>query len=765
MALRVIELFAGVGGFHLALEEPTFRTVWSSQWEPGERAQWASKCYQRHFPDTPHSNVDIATVPASEIPEHDLLVGGFPCFAAGTMVLTRRGYAPIETVTIADEVLTHLGRWRRVTAMMRREGAPLRKLLAGGVPGLVTTDEHPFWARERAVEWSTPAGRNVRRFELPAWIAAEKLQPGTHFLSQVLPPEETQDEHPAALWWVIGRYLADGWRTVSNGKGRVVICCAHDEADALAARLEAAGLHASRSAERSVVKFHVTRRWFYDLLEPFGRYAEGKTLPGSALALDAERSRALLEGYLSGDGAVLTVGTRTRSTLQKAGSTSKALALGIALLAQRVHGVVAGVHHIRNARRSVVIEGREVQERPYWQVHIPASNRSAFVEGRYGWKLLRKSEPCGTGTVYNISVAEDESYVADGAVVHNCQDYSVATTKAAGISGKKGVLWWEIDRIVRARKPTYVLLENVDRLLRSPTKQRGRDFGIVLRSLTDAGYRVEWRALNAADHGFPQKRRRVFIFAARADTPWGRFMGDRGASAAYLQRLGFFPRAFPVREETVQQVTDRPADVVLPEKLQAVSDAFEAHFLASGVCVDGAVWTAKPHPESGPVATLGSVLDRDVAEEYCVPEADLPRWKYLKGAKAEERKAATGYNYHYKEGAIPFPDRLDQPARTILTHEGARSPSRFNHIIQDPIDGRFRRLTPEECEKLNGFPAGWTEGMPERRRYFCMGNALVVGLVKRMGETLEATRKDPAKGVRVAMRRREKVEPSGVVGI
>jgi len=328
-----------------------------------------------------------------------------------------------------------------------------------------------------------------------------------------------------------------------------------------------------------------------------------------------------------------------------------------------------------------------------------------------------------------------------------CQDYSVATTKAAGIHGKKGVLWWDIDRIVKDKKPNYVLLENVDRLLRSPTTQRGRDFGIVLKCLHDAGYAIEWRTINAADYGFPQKRRRVFIFAARRGTPWGRFMVKHGASPEYLQRTSFFARSFPVRQEPVIDTSDREPDQVLPDDLQQVSDSFEFHFLGSGLSAKAQIWTYKPHPQGAAVVTLGSVLDERVPEDYFIPQRDLPRWRYLKGAKAEDRVADNGHRYRYSEGAIPFPDRLDQPSRTILTHEGARSPSRFNHIILDPHTERFRRLTPEETEKLNGFPAGWTKGMPERKRYFCMGNALVVGLVRRMGETLASTLADPALGV------------------
>ena len=101
-----------------------------------------------------------------------------------------------------------------------------------------------------------------------------------------------------------------------------------------------------------------------------------------------------------------------------------------------------------------------------------------------------------------------------------CQDYSVASTlkNSHGLVGKKGVLWWEIHRIIRDKKenaPKYLLLENVDRLLKSPASQRGRDFAIILSSLNELGYAVEWRVINASEYGMPQRRRRIFIFATK----------------------------------------------------------------------------------------------------------------------------------------------------------------------------------------------------------------------------------------------------------
>jgi DNA (cytosine-5)-methyltransferase 1 len=154
------------------------------------------------------------------------------------------------------------------------------------------------------------------------------------------------------------------------------------------------------------------------------------------------------------------------------------------------------------------------------------------------------------------------------------------------------------------------------------------------------------------------------------------------------------------------------------------------------------VWTAEVTPDwTGPRLTLADIIEpvADVPDAYYVPTAQLPAWRYLKGAKREQRThRASGAAYEYVEGSIPFPDPLDRPSRTILTAEGGATPSRFKHLIQVP-DGRFRRLTPRELERINGFPDDWTAtGMPEGRRAFVMGNALVVGIVERIGRELMA---------------------------
>jgi DNA (cytosine-5)-methyltransferase 1 len=317
-----------------------------------------------------------------------------------------------------------------------------------------------------------------------------------------------------------------------------------------------------------------------------------------------------------------------------------------------------------------------------------------------------------------------------------CNDYSVAKPRnqSRGIEGKKGVLWWEIHRLLMLKRPPYLFLENVDRLLKSPSRQRGRDFGVMLATLSDLGYEVEWRVVNAADYGFPQKRRRVFLV--------GRLTGERPRDPKVVIQGGVLGRALPIRSGSAIRpeghftISGHPAEV--SEGFGAVKSA--SPFRNAGYMSHRRVWTVDVQADwDGPRQTLGDVLEAsaDVPDSYFVPTEELPRWRYLKGAKREQRlHKGSDTPYFYVEGPIPYPDPTDRPSRTILTGEGGKTPSRFKHLIQTE-DGRFRRLTPRELERLNGFPDDWTAtGMADNQRAFMMGNALVVGIVERIGHAL-----------------------------
>lgn len=325
-----------------------------------------------------------------------------------------------------------------------------------------------------------------------------------------------------------------------------------------------------------------------------------------------------------------------------------------------------------------------------------------------------------------------------------CQDYSVASTSqnSKGLIGKKGVLWWSIHKILRDKevKPKYILLENVDRILKSPTSQRGRDFAVILKSLEELGYAVEWRVINAADYGMPQRRKRVFIMGFLKGTDI--YEEIEKSQSKWLLESGISAKSFPATKDEVPFASFKIEGDIL-----SVSSDFNkckkiSPFENSGVMIDGFVMTKKTVPSySGSRTVLGDVLESGIIDKEFFVE-DLTRWEYFKGAKKEKRTTADGYEYFYSEGGMTFPDPTDKPSRTIITGEGGKSASRFKHVIK--TGDSHRRLTPVELERLNMFPDNHTyiEGITPTKRAFFMGNALVVGIVEKLGtELFERTKK------------------------
>ena len=312
-----------------------------------------------------------------------------------------------------------------------------------------------------------------------------------------------------------------------------------------------------------------------------------------------------------------------------------------------------------------------------------------------------------------------------------CQDYSVAHTLSSshGIEGKKGVLWWQIRDTIIAKKPPFCIFENVDRLLKSPAKQRGRDFGVILACLAQEGYSVEWRVVNAAQYGAAQRRRRTFIFAYRNDTIYGQKMGDVSVDMI-IKDDGLMAKAFPI------QNMGRITETAIGGDIVDVSDNFAFVFENAGYMRKSRIYTAKVIEQEEEPITLRKILQKNVDDRFYITNEKMPKWTYLKGAKKIPRKSADGHEYTFSEGPIAFPDPWDRPSRTMLTSESTLN--RSTHVVSDPGTGRLRLLTPVEAERLQGFDDEWTKtGMPDRMRYFCMGNALVVPMITRMGRVLD----------------------------
>jgi DNA (cytosine-5)-methyltransferase 1 len=357
-----------------------------------------------------------------------------------------------------------------------------------------------------------------------------------------------------------------------------------------------------------------------------------------------------------------------------------------------------------------------------------------------------------------------------------CQDYSVAGVNAKGLEGKKGVLWWNIHKILKAKRPKFLFLENVDRLLKSPTSERGRDFAIMLSTLWDLGYTVEWKAINAADYGMPQRRRRVYILAYHTSTA-PKIKDLR----KWTLEEGVFASTFPSKQIGAERTFK-----ISKDPMEVTKNFDEGKFFNSGIMKDGSVWMCDFKADITPkemedyskeyrvlndvLAThlngelqqyfvdsgkrlktplqkpqrLDFKIDDRLKKEGSVAilETELDKWIYLKGKKAELRVAGKG-EFYYTEGPLSLTDDLDKPSRTIITSEGGPGASRFKHLIE--MDGQYRRLHPIELERLNMFPDDHTkignDGQKDieitaAKRAFFMGNALVVGVVEKVGQEL-----------------------------
>ena len=446
----------------------------------------------------------------------------------------------------------------------------------------------------------------------------------------------------------------------------------------------------------------------------------------------------------------------------------------------------AGVGGFRCGLNSIfTVEDTEKEEKwttVWFSQWEPADKKTQWAHDCYVNRFGTCLDLNGNDTTNNDINAVDKATVPN----HNllvggfpCQDYSVASSLATskGLEGKKGVLWWDIRDMLEAKQAPFVLLENVDRLIKSPAKQRGRDFGIILACFRDLGYTVEWRVINAAEYGYQQRRRRTFIFAYKNDTHYAKRIEEavkysslygeelhRKSMAGLLESDGFFAKSFPVVLTDGKKIKSD----LLPTGIGELSDSYVYDFENSGVMKDGYVYTLKTVPSyDGKQITLGDIMeDGEIAEEFFIPEERLyytypdinhsdetkmplskeerQTWQYLKGAKKINRTAANGHEYVFSEGPIAMVDAYDKPARTMLTSEGGFS--RTTHIVKDKKTGRIRLLTPIEMERIQGFPSDWTKEclvdgelveMPLPKRRFMMGNALVVNLVNQMEKQLD----------------------------
>jgi hypothetical protein len=416
---------------------------------------------------------------------------------------------------------------------MSRKEAPLVEVRAMGAPPLRTTSEHPFYARLRRRIWNNEERRYERVFDAPEWVEASRLT-SNHFVAQLTDEGSGDEGKSLAFWYLIGRWLGDGWlvdhkRTSKIPQGKrgsrvtsrvhkAIICCAHEEAEELARRIAESGFTATASREQTVTKFHISSAELVEFLRPFGRGAANKRLPGFVFGLSREAQASLFRGWVESDGCTLPNGAIQGTTI------SERLGHGLARLARNALRRPVGLY-LSKVPDTCTIEGRVVRQRSRYQLRISPSRHEGFYEEGFCWVPVRAVRSLDErADVFNIEVSDDNSYIANSYVVHNCEDTSAAG-KGAGLNGARSGLWFEYRRVVSELRPPWVVVENV---------ASGADLWVnaIQDELGGAGYVCFPVPIAAADCGAPHERARIFIIARNADSDSKPMVPEHGEAPA-----------------------------------------------------------------------------------------------------------------------------------------------------------------------------------------------------------------------------------------
>ena len=511
--LTFLDICSGIGGFRLGLEWAGHKCVGYCEYDKFARASYEAM----YDTEGEWKAEDVTKLTPEEIPYADVWCFGFPCFEAGTLVMTDRGYRCIEDIREGDRVLTHKGRFRPVVRPMKHRAGEIYELDVFGVENLRVTGEHPFLVKDGdSAKWKAvqelEAGDLIavpvnNKAELPEWDGITYERHGKEYKLDNL------DLNSPDFWWFVGCYMGDGWYRVTKRKNasdnyRVVVACNEEKLERLKRHVDGMFRY-SVAKERTAYKVHFTNKELTVFLMRFGKGAGGKRLTDAVFDLPEDLLRAFLEGYFETDGCVV-------GKYRQASTISRELAYGIRDCVHKAYRMPCAVYR-NKMPETCVIEGRTVRQHDFYTVRFKEgrSDRdgSFFMDG-YVWCRFRGSRKVPfDGYVYNMEVEDDNSYTAGGLAAHNCQDISIAG-KQRGLRGKRSGIYYSIIDLIKGKeegdKPTYLLVENVKNLL---SVNAGFDFAAVLSEMDEAGYDVRWQVLNSKDFGGPQNRERVFLIA------------------------------------------------------------------------------------------------------------------------------------------------------------------------------------------------------------------------------------------------------------
>lgn len=564
--IRMVTLCSGYDSQLLAMDrfasEVGRKTdlVWWSEYDPDNKKpideQPAVIAHNSLFPQYSERNLgDMTKIDWDKVDvqgEIDWLTYSTPCFVCGTLIHTQRGLIPIESVTTEDNVLTHTNQWRKVVELMaHRHIGGMIKLRTMMTEEIRCTDNHPFYARKRYRR------ENKRFFEAPTWISAKKLTKD-YYLGYPINQSEKYPEWKGVIdnrwghhkisnklslffpnkyfWYLMGRYIGDGWKRESKYGNSIIICYSDRNKDAIFAALENLEIHYNVEECRTANKIHIHSNEMFEFVDRYGYYAHGKRIDRETLDLPKFLLEAFLDGYMDSDGC-------TDGKHRKITTVSRELAYNLMECVAKVYHAPSKLYYCKRPKQTV-IEGRVVNQRDTFSITWKQeSNKQdkAFYEDGFIWYPIREVQQYNDDVfVYNMEVEEDHSYIANNAIVHNCQSISNSGLRhgMAKGSGTRSAILWYTEAAIRKLRPKFLLQENVKAMI---GKKNVADFNEWQKVVEDCGYTNYYTVMNAKDYGIPQNRERVFMLSVRKDLNLPTFV---------------FPKPFPLAEEVADYLDD-----------------------------------------------------------------------------------------------------------------------------------------------------------------------------------------------------------------
>lgn len=771
--IKILSLFSGIGAFEKAL------TRLGIQYELvgfSEVDKYAIKSYCAIHNIDPSLNIgDISKVDEKSLPDFELITYGFPCFTAGTLIMTDKGYRKIEDIEAGDYVLTHTGRFKKVLKTMKRKTNEIYRLKTMCSEDLLVTEEHPFYVRKMKRIWDNTKRRHIRVFDNPQWVKVKDLNE-EYYVGLVINKKEelpswygykyykhktekhvnTLDFTDKNFWWLVGRYLGDGWISIQKRKNhpnspnyRTIICCGKNELKEVLERLDGLFKY-SVSEERTVYKIHIVNKELTLYLMQFGRGAKNKKLTKDIFNLPVEYLKEFLEGYISADGYKGDKNIRVSSV-------SPELIYGIGYCIAKVYKRPFSVYKYSYKNKSI-IEGREVNQSDVFEIRFKLTTDKqdkAFYEDGYIWFPIYQLKKENIKTyVYNMEVEEDNSYTANNIIVHNCQDLSVAG-KQKGLIDKEGNktrsgLLFDVLRIIKHKKPKYAIAENVKGLV---SKKFKKDFDWMLAELESYGYNNYWKVLNAKDYGIPQNRERVFIISIRKDIDDGSFkfpepLGCKLRLRDLLEK--WVDEKYYIPDDKVKQLIDSLKDKAVHPIIN-VDKVKTRHWGRRIKQNNEEILTLTATDRHGILINNGQIKVKEDETSSCL-DANYHKGLDNHGARTgilEVKPIFLGYLTENKTKSSLQGRRVHSEEGTSITitasggglggHSGlylVKNNRKINDkTLELEIYFRIRRLTPLECWRLMGFDDEdfWkakNAGISNTQLYKQAGNSIVVNVLE-----------------------------------